>query len=114
MEKEKKIEIGDKEYTIKIVAPDDDNLLMDDEEYHCGVTDFHKKIIYIKNDIKNPYTLKYTILHELVHAYTDCYGFLQVDWNNEVVADFIANNITNIIENHNKIIKWLMEVIEND
>lgn len=114
MEKEKQIKIGDKEYTIKIVAPDDDNLLMDDEQYHCGVTDFHKKIIYIRSDIKNSYTLKYTILHELVHAYTDCYGFLQVDWNNEVVADFIANNISNISINYNETIEWLEEVIGND
>lgn len=114
MEKEKKIKIGDKEYTIKIVAPDDDNLLMDDEQYHSGVTDFHKKIIYIRSDIKNSYTLKYTILHELVHAYMDCYGFIQVDWNNEIVADFIANNISDIIINYNKIIYYIVGVIGND
>lgn len=97
------IELNENKYQIKIVKPDDKNLLMDDGDYHFGVTDFNKKIIYIADNLSN-YALKYTLLHEITHAVIDSFGFLQVEWNDEIVADFMANYSTMIVENYNYII----------
>ncbi len=76
-------------YRIVFVDADDDRLLMPDELYHSGVTDFKTKEIYINKNLNND-SFKYTIQHELVHAMMDTYGFLQVEWTDEIVADFMA------------------------
>lgn len=86
-----RIEIKINNYTYKIffVESDDDRLLMEDEKYHSGKTDFKKKEIYIERNLTN-HSFSYTIKHEIVHAMIDAYAFLQVDWTDEIVADFIA------------------------
>ena len=97
------IELNNNRYAVKIVKYDDENLLMDDGDYHFGVTDFNKKIIYIADNLSNS-AFKYTLLHEITHAVIDSFGFLQVEWNDEIVADFMANYSTMIAENYNYII----------
>lgn len=106
------IELNENEYQIKIVKPDDENLLMEDGDYHFGVTDFKDKIIYIADNL-NSYSLKYTLLHELTHAVMDSFGFLQVEWNDEIVADFMANYSSMIAHKYNYIIT-IMEKLKND
>lgn len=106
----KEIEINNNIYLIKTVPQNDENLLMDDGEYHSGVTDFYNKIIFINQDLHS-YALRYTLLHEITHAMIDSYGFMQVDWNNEIVADFIANNIYTAYDIMDKI---FIEGITND
>jgi hypothetical protein len=96
-----KIKIHNNEYEIIFVSNKDDNLLMSDGEYHSGVTDFRNKKIYIADNL-NKYSYCYTLLHELTHAIIDSYGLLQVDWNDEIVADFIGNyyiTICNLLDN---------------
>lgn len=81
--------IGYYDYIIKVVPKDNENLVMDDGEIHSGVTDFLTKVIYIRNDLLND-SFEYTIRHEITHAVTDSFGFLQVEWNDEILADFVA------------------------
>lgn len=99
------IKINNNTYKIFEVEANDEELKMEDGEYHTGVTDFHKKEIYIANNL-NQDCKRYTLIHELTHALIDSYGFMQVDWNDEIVADFVGNyfvNICNILdEMHNK------------
>ena len=101
------IELNENKYQIKIVKPDDENLLMEDGDYHFGVTDFNNKIIYIANNLSNS-AFKYTLLHEITHAVIDSFGFLQVEWNDEIVADFIANYSTMITDKYNLIMEKLI------
>lgn len=85
---------------IKVIEPDDDRLLMPDGHYHFGVTNFKEKEIYIANNLKDE-TMTNTLIHELTHAFIDSYGLLQVEWNDEIVADFVATyleNFVNILE----------------
>ena len=91
-------------YNMCFVNPDNENLRMDDGEYHSGVTNFITKEIYINNTLLGD-SLRYTLLHELTHAIIDSYGFLQVEWNDEIVADFMANYTVVLLE--------LVEKIEN-
>lgn len=77
-------------YEVQFVKSDDKHLLMEDNEYHSGVTDFINKTIYINKNLKNDNSISYTVMHELTHAMIDSYGFLQVDWNDEIIADFMA------------------------
>ena len=46
----------------------------------------------------NDDSLKYTLYHEITHAYIESYGLLQVDWNDEIVADFVANYMIDILK----------------
>ena len=102
-----KLKINNNNYEMCFVNPDNENLKMDDGEYHSGVTDFITKKIYIRNMLGED-SLRYTIIHELTHAIIDSYGFLQVEWNDEIVADFMANyifvlsDLTEKINNYSK------------
>lgn len=91
------LKIHNNTYNLYFVDEHDDRLLMPDNEYHTGVTNFTKKEIYIRNNL-NVDSYRYTVVHELTHAIIDSYGLLQVDWNDEIVADFIANYYYDIIE----------------
>lgn len=101
------IDLNENIYEIKIVEYDNENLLMDDGDYHFGVTDFNNKTIYIANNLSKA-SFKYTLLHELTHAVIDSFGFLQVEWNDEIVADFMANYSTMITDKYNLIMEKLI------
>ena len=96
------VKIHNKMYKVFFVDSTCEKLIFDDE-IRSGVTYFTKKEIYIRNDL-NSDSLRYTLYHEITHAYIESYGFLQVDWNDEVVADFIANYIDDI--------RWTANAIE--
>ena len=91
-----KLQINNFEYTLYFVDWNDEHLKFDDNDYRSGMTYFKEKEIYIANNLKND-SYAYTLNHELTHAIIDSYGFLQVDWNDEIVADFMAiyKNILN-------------------
>jgi len=91
-----KLQINNFEYELYFVDWDDEHLKIDDNDYRSGMTYFKEKEIYIANNLKND-SYKYTLMHELTHAIIDSYGFLQVEWNDEIVADFMAiyKNILN-------------------
>ena len=82
------IKINNFDYKIIFVKEKDDRLLMNNS-YHSGITDFIKKEIYIQEDLPEQ-SMTYTLMHELTHAVIDSYGMLQVEWNDEIVADFVA------------------------
>lgn len=83
------IRINENKYKVEIVEEEDERLKMEDEEYHSGVCDMRKKEIYIAKELGLD-AARYTVKHEIVHAYLESYGFLQVEYTDEVIADFIA------------------------
>ena len=83
------IKINENKYIVKILEENDERLKMEDGEYHSGVCDMRKKEIYIMKGLGID-AARYTVKHELVHAYLDSYGFLQVEYTDEIIADFIA------------------------
>lgn len=91
------IKINNNNYKIYEVPPDSEELKMKDGEYHSGITDFYKKEIYIADNLSDD-AKRYTLIHELTHALIDSYGFLQVEWNDEIVADFMGNYFLNIYD----------------
>ena len=84
-----KLKINNFKYEILFVNDNDENLDVGDNDYRSGITDFRKKKIYIANNLNND-SYRYTLKHELTHAIIDSYGFLQIEWNDEIVADFMA------------------------
>lgn len=98
------LKINNNTYKIFFVNPDDKKIQIEDEDFNLGITDFTKKEIYIANNL-NKDTLRYTLIHELTHAVIDSYGFLQVEWNDEIIADFMGNYLLTILE--------LIDEIEN-
>lgn len=97
-----KIKINQNTYTILWVSNKDKRLEIEDGDYRSGITDFKKKEIYIANNL-NEDSHRYTLIHELTHAIMDSYGFLQVEWNDEIVADFMAIYIYEIAKITRKI-----------
>lgn len=95
--------IHDELYTINFVDSKNDKLISpEDDRIHWGITRFEEKGIYIRDDLDEG-TTKKILIHELVHAFVESYGFGQVDWDEEIVADFLEQyfqEIANIIENY--------------
>ncbi len=106
------VKIHNNIYNIHLINKNSKYLVMDDGEVHSGVTDFITKDIYIRNDL-NDSSLKYTLYHEITHAYIESYGLLQIDWNDEIVADFIANYMIDIFETIDEILNKLRRVVIN-
>ena len=96
------IKVHNNTYNIHLINKNSKYLVMDDGEVHSGVTNFITKDIYIRNDL-NGSSFKYTLYHEVTHAYIESYGLLQIDWNDEIVADFIANYMIDILKKINEI-----------
>lgn len=98
-----KLKINNFEYELHFVEWNDEHLNMGDNDYRSGMTYFKEKEIYIANNLKKD-SYDYTLKHELTHAIIDSYGMLQIQWNNEVVADFMAiysktlNELINLLE----------------
>lgn len=92
------------EWQINLVDGYDENLLMEDGHYHCGITDNFRKKIYINKDLDKQ-TFDNVVLHELTHAFIESYGFLQVKWEDENVADFVAYYSFEIAEKYDEVIK---------
>jgi hypothetical protein len=83
-------------YTINFVSKSNGKLIdPEDGRIHWGITRFEEKGIYIRNDLDKP-TIKKVLIHELVHAFADSYGFGQVEWTEEIVADFFEQYLQDI------------------
>lgn len=106
------VKIHNNIYNIHLINKNSKYLVMDDGEVHSGVTDFIAKDIYIRNDL-NDSSLKYTLYHEITHAYIESYGLLQIDWNDEIVADFVANYMIDILGTIDEITSKLRRVVIN-
>ena len=106
------VKIHNNIYNIHLINKNSKYLVMDDGEVHSGVTDFITKDIYIRNDL-NDSSLKYTLYHEITHAYIESYGLLQIDWNDEIVADFVANYMIDILGTIDEIASKLRRVVIN-
>jgi hypothetical protein len=106
------VKIHNNIYNIHLINKNSKYLVMDDGEVHSGVTDFITKDIYIRNDL-NDSSLKYTLYHEITHAYIESYGLLQIDWNDEIVADFVANYMIDILGTIDEITSKLRRVVIN-
>lgn len=106
------VKIHNNIYNIYLINKNSKYLVMDDGEVHSGVTDFITKDIYIRNDL-NDSSLKYTLYHEITHAYIESYGLLQIDWNDEIVADFVANYMIDILGTIDEITSKLRRVVIN-
>ena len=98
-----KLKINNFEYKIYFVNYNDEHLDIGDNDYRSGMTYFKEKEIYIANNLKRD-SYDYTLKHELTHAIIDSYGLLQIEWNDEIVADFMAI--------YSKILYELLEILD--
>lgn len=104
------VKIHNNTYKVHFVDEKSEHLIMDDGETHSGTIDFVTKDIYIRNDL-NDDSLKYTLYHEVTHAYIESYGLLQVEWNDEIVADFVANYMLDICKTIDEIASKIRKVM---
>ena len=99
-----KLNINNFHYELIYVDEKDENLEIDNGDYRSGITDFRKKKIYIANNLNND-SYKYTLKHELTHAIIDSYGLLQIEWNDEIIADFMAIYSNELQELYKKVLE---------
>lgn len=100
-----KFKVRNLEYTLNIVEPEDEHLLLNDY-YRGGLTNRRTSNIFLSNDL-SPQIRKRVLLHELTHAYIYATGMLQTEWQEENVADFIENNFEEIQWNYEHILRIL-------
>ena len=103
----KKIKICGMNYTIKVVNPYDDVLLLKGS-YRCGVTSRSEETIYMANDL-NSEMFKRVLLHEITHVYIYASGMAQVEWQEENVTDFIEAHLLEIYETYKKLVSELLK-----
>lgn len=96
------------DWEINLVEPTNENLLMEDGQYHCGVTFYVEKKIYINKEL-NKQTFDNTLLHELTHAFIESYGLMQIEWQDENVADFVGYYFFDILEKYSQTIEEISE-----
>lgn len=92
-----KFKVNDIEYEIVEVDKHDDNLKMDDDDYHWGVCSYIQRKIFLRKDLSFT-NKKQTLIHEVTHAFIEAYGFMQVRLNDEIVCDFVASYLYKILE----------------
>lgn len=61
------------------------------DAFAYGLTQYSRQKIYINKDL-NPEQIIATLKHELAHCYLWTYGFREVDYNQEIVCDIVANS----------------------
>lgn len=96
------------EYEILELDSHDERLKIDND-YHWGICSYKDRKIYINKDL-NFINKKETLIHEVTHAFIEAYGFLQVNLTDEIVSDFVAAHIFNILRVINEYFK--KEIIE--
>lgn len=107
------ISVNNMTYGIELVDNNSNELLMSDGGHHFGVTNYKKRMIYIMNDLRED--IFYSVLrHELVHVYIECYGMFQINWEEEVVCDFVAAHLVNINKDLQKIREEMKKARNND
>lgn len=106
------IKINNNVYKVIFLGSKDERLELENGDYRCGMTDFVKKEIYINKEMCWD-SMRYTILHELSHAYIESYGMLQVEFTDEVVCDYIGNYMLNILGDYERIVDYYCNEIEH-
>jgi len=96
-----KIKIDKHIYKIQEVEKASEELTTNDPNEAWGRCNYTKRTIYLRKDL-DLYTKRKTLIHELTHAFIEAYGFYQVDFNNEIVCDFLGNYASEIINISNK------------
>lgn len=97
-----KFKVRNLDYTLHIVDTNNENLILDGVS-RAGIAYRKECKIYIVNDLK-PQMFARVLLHELSHAFIYASGMVQVEWNEENVADFIENNFEDLEFTLNKIL----------
>lgn len=117
MDKNKEIKINilvnNISWNIEFVDEFDDNLLMDDGYHHCGITNYKTKTVYINKNLIQSVLLD-TLIHELTHVYIESYGLLQIEWNDEIVADFMSHNGISIFKLVEEVVEKINKSMQSD
>lgn len=91
------IKINGENWRISLVSPNHPALRMPNGVVTLGCCDDLLKTIFINGTLNELY-LKKVLCHELVHAYVYSYNIKLSDYQEELLADFIATHGKNIIE----------------
>lgn len=90
------VNINDIEWNIIYVNPLSVDLMRSDGTITLGMCDCNTNCIYISNALKGE-LLRKVIIHELVHAFMFSYNIYIPIETEELICDFIATNVDDII-----------------
>ena len=102
-----KFKARDFEFSVSKTYWNDDNLMVDGS-YRAGTTHFRDCTIYVSNDTSEE-VLKRVLLHEITHAFIFANGMKQVNWDEEVIADFVESNYFDIQKVYEKVVEELLK-----
>jgi predicted metal-dependent hydrolase len=99
-----KFKINGMQWYLEIVDANDKGLKIGDD-YRIATTHYEEAVIYVQEELfeADESLIRQVLIHEIVHAYQMSYGMLQIEWSEEIVADFIAAHIKSILRTYYEI-----------
>ena len=100
-----KFKINGIEWYLEIVDINDKGLKIEEGDYRVATIHYEETTIYVQEELfeADESLIRQVLIHEIVHAYQSSYGMLQIEWSEEIVADFIAAHIKSILRTYYEI-----------
>lgn len=100
-----KFKINEIQWYLEIVDMNDKGLKIEEGDYRVATIHYEEATIYVQKELfeADESLTRQVLIHEIVHAYQSSYGMLQIEWSEEIVADFIAAHIKSILRTYYEI-----------
>lgn len=107
-----KIQIHNYTWTVQMIQGDSEKMNPEPDCYRAGLTEYAEQIISIREGMSRERT-RATVIHELVHAFIDSFGYTADEMNEEEICNFFGANADEIIRLTNEIMKGVKEDADN-
>jgi len=102
------IKIHDYTWTVQMVQGDSEKMNPEPGLYRAGLTEYAEQIISIRVGMSRERT-KATVIHELVHAFIDSFGYTADEMTEEQVCNFFGSQADEIIRLTDEIMKGVID-----
>lgn len=91
-----KIKIHNYIWTVQTVQSDSEKMNPEPDHYLAGLTEYADQAISIREGMSRERT-RTTVIHELIHAFIDSFGYTSDCMTEEEICDFFGANADDII-----------------
>lgn len=106
------IKIHNYTWTVQVIPGDCKKMNPEPECYRAGLTEYAEQTISIRAGMSRERT-RATVIHELVHAFIDSFGYTADEMGEEEICNFFGANGDKIIRMTDEIMKGVMEDADN-
>lgn len=99
-----KVQINNYDWEIAVIPGDSEKMNPEPEVYRAGLTEYPEQIISIRQGMSTQRT-RATVIHEVIHAFIDSYGYTSDCMTEEEICNFFASQADRIMEIVERILK---------